>query len=208
MTSRLKTPFSVAIAMAVGIIILLGYFVDIPILVSLRTIFLRWSVILAAIALVLGIINLLSVHWGKIVTDKPGGFYSTLLIISFILTLTVAAIFSPTGTWALWIYNNIQVPVETSLMALLAVILVYAGTRVLSRRITLLSLVFIITVLLVLIGTATLPVLELPLLNDIRAWIERVPAVAGSRGILLGVALGTIATGLRVLMGADRPYGG
>jgi hypothetical protein len=25
---------------------------------------------------------------------------------------------------------------------------------------------------------------------------------------LLGVALGTIATGLRILMGADRPYGG
>jgi len=35
-----------------------------------------------------------------------------------------------------------------------------------------------------------------------------IPAVAGARGILFGVALGTVATGLRVLMGADRPYGG
>jgi hypothetical protein len=33
-----------------------------------------------------------------------------------------------------------------------------------------------------------------------------VPTLAGVRGILLGVALGTIATGLRVLMGAERPY--
>jgi hypothetical protein len=194
--------------MAVGLIVLLGYFVDIPVLVSLRTIFLRWAVMLAAIALVVGIVNLLTVHWGKIVSDKPGGFYSTILIISFILTLTVTAIFSPTGSWTLWIYNNVQVPVETSLMALLAVILVLAGTRVLSRRINILSLVFIFTALLVLIGTATLPLFELPVLNDIRVWIERVPAVAGSRGILLGVALGTIATGLRVLIGADRPYGG
>jgi hypothetical protein len=32
--------------------------------------------------------------------------------------------------------------------------------------------------------------------------------MAGARGILLGVALGTVATGLRILIGADRPYGG
>jgi hypothetical protein len=28
------------------------------------------------------------------------------------------------------------------------------------------------------------------------------------RGLLIGVALGTITTGLRILIGADRPYGG
>ena len=33
-----------------------------------------------------------------------------------------------------------------------------------------------------------------------------VPALAGTRGIILGVALGTVVTGLRLLMGIDRPY--
>jgi hypothetical protein len=32
--------------------------------------------------------------------------------------------------------------------------------------------------------------------------------VAGARGILLGVALGSLTTGLRILIGADRPYSG
>jgi hypothetical protein len=31
-------------------------------------------------------------------------------------------------------------------------------------------------------------------------------ASGGGRGILLGMALGAAATGLRILMGADRPY--
>jgi hypothetical protein len=44
---------------------------------------------------------------------------------------------------------------------------------------------------------------ELPIIKD---WILNVPTLAGVRGILLGVALGTIATGLRILLGADRPY--
>jgi len=40
----------------------------------------------------------------------------------------------------------------------------------------------------------------------IKAWILEVPTTAGARGIILGVALGTVATGLRVLLGIDRPY--
>jgi hypothetical protein len=44
---------------------------------------------------------------------------------------------------------------------------------------------------------------QLPVIKD---WVLDVPALAGARGILLGVALGTAATGLRVLLGLDRPY--
>ncbi len=43
----------------------------------------------------------------------------------------------------------------------------------------------------------------LPIIKD---WILDVPALSGARGVLLGVALGTAATGLRVLLGIDRPY--
>jgi hypothetical protein len=31
--------------------------------------------------------------------------------------------------------------------------------------------------------------------------------LAGSRGILLGIALGILVTGLRLLLGIERPYG-
>jgi len=41
-----------------------------------------------------------------------------------------------------------------------------------------------------------------------RPFIAQVMAGAGARGILLGMALGTLTTGLRILFGADRPYGG
>jgi hypothetical protein len=41
----------------------------------------------------------------------------------------------------------------------------------------------------------------------LRAEIVQVLAVGGARGILIGVALGAIVTGLRVLLAAERPYG-
>jgi hypothetical protein len=197
----------VAITIAVGLVVLLGYFVDVPILITVREIFVRWAVILTSVTLLVGVANLFTVHWQRAAKAQPGGFYSVILLLAFAISLVVFLIFGPTGFWSLWIFNSIQVPAESSLMALLAVVLAYAGARLLNRRINLFSLIFLLTSLAVLLGMATIPFVNEPLLADLRAWITQVPAVAGSRGILLGVALGTIATGLRILIGSDRPYG-
>ena len=42
--------------------------------------------------------------------------------------------------------------------------------------------------------------------RDLIVLATRTDTTAGARGILLGVALGTIATGLRLIAGMDRPY--
>lgn len=68
------------------------------------------------------------------------------------------------------------------------------------------TLIFVLFTVIVLLGQVPIGIYlwaELPVIKD---WILNVPALAGVRGILLGVALGTIATGLRVLVGTDRPY--
>jgi hypothetical protein len=197
----------IAITIAVGLVVLLGYFVDLPVLITIREIFVRWAVILMSITLLVGVLNLLTVHWRRMTNAQTGGFYSVILILAFAISLVVFLIFGPIGFWSMWIFNSIQVPAESSLMALLAVVLAYAGARLLNRRINLFSLVFLLTALAVLLGMATIPFINAPLLSEVRTWITQVPAVAGSRGILLGVALGTIATGLRILIGSDRPYG-
>jgi len=207
----MKAPISTAIAMAFGLIVLLGYFVDIPILITLRDIFVRWAVLLMTVALIVGIINLVIVHWKKFSQDPGENPYSIILLVAFGLTLLVAGFFGPTSEWSLWIFNHIQMPVEQSLMAILVVILIYSVARMFKVRINLISLIFIATVLLMLIlavpwfGVA-IPGLQGP--GGIRSFIAEIPAVAGARGILIGIGLGTVATGLRVLIGADRPYGG
>jgi len=211
MKIKLGSPLSVSIVIAVGLIVLLGYFLDIELLTNLRKIFLQWGVILAAIALYVGVINLINVHWRKIVTKQKGAAYSFILLLSLVFTLILVGYYGPTSAWSLWIFNYVQVPIEGSLMAVLAVALVYACVRLFKREIDLFSLVFMVTTLVVLLAFSPLRSVEIPGLhgpNGLSAFISRVPAIAGVRGILLGITLGTIATGLRVLLGADRPYNG
>ncbi len=199
---------NLVIAIAVGVLILAGYVLPVSGLLSLRVLLLQWAVVLAGFALIVGIANLLLVHWRKIQKGQSGAAYSFLLILAFVASLVVFLIDKPTGRWSLWIFNNIQLPVESSLMAVLAIALVYAGMRLLRRRVNLFTLIFILAVLLVFLGVPLFGTGEIVVLRDIRDALIRIWAVPGARGILFGVALGTIAAGMRVLLGADRPYGG
>jgi hypothetical protein len=123
--------------------------------------------------------------------------------------MIIVGISGPAGSFSLWIFNSIQVPVEISLLAVLAFVLVYAVARLLTRRPKWYTILFLVSVVLVLLGSAPLFIVgEVSMLSSLRGWLVHVPAVAGARGLLLGVALGTVATGLRILIGIDRPYGG
>jgi hypothetical protein len=202
---------STAIAIAGGILVLAGYFFpkadgQPSLLTDIRLILLNWAFILAGFAVFIGIINLSQVHVMKIQNKQKGSVYSLLLMISLVATFLFGLVNPDQARVA---FSTIQLPVETSLMALLVVTLTYASIRLLRRRLDMLSVVFLITAVLILLGTAPLPFLgNIPGLSDlVRPYITQVLAVGGARGILLGVALGTLTTGLRILFGADRPYG-
>ena len=206
----MKNPLLIAntvVAISAGLLTLIGYFI--PGLQFLSDTLLHWAVILAGFALILGMVNLLLFHIGRLRAQEKGSVYSLVVILAFVVTLILVGITTPTGGAAMWIFTNIQLPVEASLMAILVVTLAYSSMRLLRRRSGLLPVIFVSTALFVLIGLAPIYAFgDLPILSSIRTWIAEVPAMAGARGILLGVALGTVATGLRILIGADRPYGG
>jgi hypothetical protein len=204
----MRAPLSTAVAVVFGFIVLVGYFIRIEVLNSLRATLLDWAIILASLTLLVGIGNLFIVHWRRMISGRRGVFYSSVLVFSLILTLGLVGWFGPAHPYSLWVFKNIQLPIETSLVAILAVVLVLAGVRMMRKRSDSLSVFFIIVAIVVLLTAVPLYGLDLPGLEQFHRWIIQVPALAGARGILLGVALGVVATGLRVLLGSDRPYEG
>ena len=221
MKTRVRAPLAVAIAIGFGIVVLLGYFFgesadgQLTTLGILRDYFLQGAVVVAGVALLVGVFNLASVHTQKI-KRGDGAAYSAITLIALLVTLLVGAYDltmtylqgAPGLLWTRWIFENIQLPIETSLMAVLLVSLTFAATRLLSRRLDLMSGVFVAFVFVLLITAIPVLTARFGLLAEVREWILNVPSVGGARGILLGVALGIVATGIRILTGADRPYGG
>ena len=207
MNIKLRSSVFISIAMACGLSVLLGFFL--PIFVGLREAFLNWAVILSAVLLFVGVFHLARVHKNKLSGNQPGRFYSVALLVSLALTLVMVLV----GTWIgdtrifNWLFNYVQLPIEVSLLAILTVILAIAVVRMLSRRMNVFSSIFVIALFIVFLGTISIPGLEANPVLGLRNWISQIITTAGARGILLGIALGTIATGLRVMIGTDRPYG-
>ncbi len=198
---------AVVLAVLAGLIILIGYFV--PALADIQNIILNWAIILAGAAALVGVFNLISVHGNKIAKREKGGVYSSILLISLFATFVFGLALGPDHAAMRLLVNAVVVPVEAALMALLAVTLLYASIRLLRRRTDLMSILFLFTAALVMAASATLPFGEIgPLNYFVRPFVQHVLALGGARGILIGVALGTLTTGLRVLFGVDRPYGG
>ena len=207
---KMKSPVATAIAIAVGLIVLAGYFVPLAILQEIRFQLLDWAVIVVGFAAIVGIINLLAAHYKRLRSTGPGHDpLSLVVLLAFVVTLLVGLLFGPSSNAFQSIVLKIQRPIEASLMALLAVTLAFACLRLFQRQRGILAIVFLISVVFfLLLGSGILGALSnLPVLGDLIELFNRLP-VAGARGILIGVALGSLTAGLRILLGADRPYSG
>jgi hypothetical protein len=188
------------------LIVLLGYFYPDQ-LESVRLVLVDWAIIIAGVAVLVGIFNLVAVQMERIRARQKGSSYGALLVISLIVTFGFGLILGPDNSYMRLAVNAIIVPVEASLMAILAVTLLYASIRLLRRRVDATSIVFLAVAVLFLILAMPTPFGPVP--GD-RALIDFLGIFShgGARGLLIGIALGTLLTGIRVLMGVDRPYGG
>lgn len=173
--------------------------------------------IVAALAVFLGVLNLVRVHSRK-VRRFPQAIYSLLLILSLFIVVILHflerfgtlratdALGAPSAAPAISItlLNTFQVAVETALASLLFFTLVYAAFRMLRQRTTIWNVLFIAAVAVVLLGFSPVP--SLSIFTSIREWLIAVPVSAGTRGLLIGVGLGVLVVGVRVLTGRDRGF--
>ena len=198
--------FTAAFAIASGLTILLGYFYQVDRLVQLRQSLIDWAIIIAGMAVLIGIYNLVAVQMEKIRTRQIGGVYGALLVLSLIITFGLGLVFGPQDFYLQLAMNAVIVPVEASLMAILTVTLIYASIRLLRRRVDLTSILFLLIAVVFLLAIVPTPFGHIPgdlFILEILGIFSR----GGARGLLIGIALGTVLTGLRILIGVDRPYG-
>lgn len=196
-----------AVAIAIELIVLLGFFFPIPVLQQLRLILTDWAIIIGAIAILVGIFNLINVQLEKIRTRQKGSSYGVLLVLSLLGTFGFGFLFGVENPLMQMAVDAVIVPVEAALMAILAITLVYASIRLLRQRQDLTTVLFLIVTVVFLLAIMPKPFDTTPI-DQLVLYSAGILSRGGARGLLIGIALGTLLTGLRVLFGVDRPYGG
>ncbi len=196
------------LAILTGLLVLAGYFLKDQLGPVLSLIF-SWAILLAGAAGLLGVANLLAFHIRKIIGREQLSFFSMVTLAAFLLAFIAGLVLTPQSSFFRNLILNVQIPVEASLLALLAVTLSYASMRLIRvRGWSPFSIAFLLSVIVFLI-------LDLGFFSthpgsiggELVGLLRRLP-VAGARGILMGMALGGLVVGLRVLLAIDKPYGG
>jgi hypothetical protein len=197
----------VATAGGFGTVVFLSYLV--PGVGAVQAALVDWAVIVGTMSLVfLGGLNVLAVHWHKIRHLEKGWVYSLFLWLGFGIMLGTGFVEGPDGELISLVFKHVQFPLQATIFSLLAFFLATAAYRAFRVR-SLESLALLLVAIVVLLGQVPpswgIDALAktLPWAGE---WIVSVMSLGGARGILLGVALGTIVVGLRLLMGIDRPY--
>ena len=210
---RIGSPLATAIAIGFGLFVVVGLLVgpqggrlflfnaSID-LFGITNNLLQLTVIAVAVTILLGILNLFGVHLRRIFRLQRGWFYSLALLVSAAVVLVLWLTGAQDSNKLL--LETVELSVESALAGLVVFALVYGAYRLMRRRVTWAGLLFTGVLLIILIGALPLP--QVAFLADVRTWLLAVPVSAGARGILLGVALATVVTGVRVLIGQDRSY--
>ena len=204
---KLKQSIAVFIAVFFGLVTLIALLFNVG---GISIVILGWASFLAAIALVLGVLNLLLVHLTRLFRER--NLYSGVLVLGLLAVFAAAIVDELNGSDNVnLIFNWVQAPLEAALASLLAIFLLLAGVQLLKRQRTRWAFLFSLTAVVMLLGQALLTSRLLPAalrqpVNQVVDFVQNIVVMAGIRGLLIGVALATLLLSLRLLMGVERPY--
>lgn len=166
---------------------------------SMTALLIQTAGVVAAVAVLVGVINLLGVHIRRV--RRPGqAIYSVILILAFVIVVGFSIL--PHHDERRAAVDGVQLALETAFSGLVLFSLVYGAVTITNRRPSWTSVLFVLTVVTVLVGS--LPMAELQPVARIVEWLNAVPVDAGGRAMLLGIGLATLIAGVRVLIGQGR----
>jgi len=214
----MKRRFPLFLVFIFGIFAIIPYYIPHATLQNfdndLRNDFLR---LLSAFAIILGLVSLLRVHQDKIKRKRENWQYSYVLIASFVASGVIGLLggiegelFFPTRIAGFHfdiqtLYLNIIVPLGSTMFALLAFFMASASYRAFRAR-SVESSLLLSAAFIIMIGVLPLADKISTHLPSFAQWIMDIPNVAAKRGITFGIALGGIATSLKIILGIERSW--
>ena len=211
----MKRELPLLLTAVIGLFMIMSFFVPHH-LVSVPADYLQQcAVIVVAFGYVLGGANALRVNLEGIARRQPDWMYKLVLVASLVLTVVIGILegrhWQDAHTISMFLYNQVYSSMQGTMFALLAFYIASAAFRAFRIR-TVEAGLLAAAALIVMLGRVPIgdwftgwlpPVLRASAVQD---WIMNVPQNAAKRAVLMGAALGVMATGLRVILGIERSY--
>jgi hypothetical protein len=202
----MKRRIPLAICLIMGVLMIIQFFIPHPVSLEFSSVIYKWVIVLMAFALVLAIGNLIRHHTYKIRKKKEDWPYSIVTLFGMIGMAAIGLIWGvdPESLYQR-IFLNVLAPLGGTMFALLAYYMASAAYRAFRAR-SLEATLLLISAFIVMIGFMPFGQYVHGRFPAFAEWVMQVPNMASQRGILLGVAFGSIATALKIILGIERSW--
>ena len=228
----MKRTIPLLLTATLGIVMILSYFI--PFAQGWGEVTTIWFDVLAGIAFILGGGNILKIHLKKVSDRGKGWGYSGILLFCFLGTLIVglgkfgvnpnpsypdqswSGVYNEIGSPFWWLYEYAFKPLTASMFAILAFYIASAAFRAFRAK-NVEAILLLGTAFIILLGRTFAGVWLTNWISDdgpfrglrienMTVYIMQVFNTAGSRAIIIGIALGIASTSMKVILGVDRSY--
>lgn len=192
-----------------GVIILMDYYLRLPYIPDLSGFLKNTSVIIVTIAMIMGVINVFSIHSHHLIKRTSGQWLYSLSLLIPMIVMMIAGLTPPIATHAAyqWLFNTIQNRVGQAVYSILAFFLASAAFRAFRAR-NLEALILLVSGFVIMLSSAPVGAAVLPAITPLGEWFQSVPNMGAQRGIILTVAVGAITLGIRLFLGREKAAGG
>jgi len=194
-----------------GLFMLIAFFVPHPMVRRAYEGLQNWAIVVVGFTYVLGVANLLRINGRQVSRRERDWPYKIVLVAGLLVTMVVG--FSEGNHYTdvdarfQWIYRTFYSPMTATMFSLLAFFIASAAFRAFRIR-SVEALLLAIAAFTLMIGRVPLGAAIHPAIPAAADWLMEIPQNAAKRGILIGAALGVMDTGIRVILGLEKTYGG
>ena len=203
----MRTEIPLKITLFFGLFMIGQFFVPHWRVNSMAGAFQQWAVIVLAFAYVLGVANVVRVNLDGVSRKERDWPFKIVLIVALVTTAAIGLFggITPGTFFNDRLYLQMYVPMSSTMYATLAFFIASAAYRAFRVR-TWQAGLLAVTAMIVMVGRVPVGTLIWKGLPDLTDWVMAVPNMVAQRAVLIGAALGAVATGLKMVFGIERSY--
>jgi hypothetical protein len=209
LSATVRRYLPLVITFIAGVLAIGDYYFKVKSFNDFITEWMKFVNVAGAFAVIIGYVTLTRMHARRI-NQRREGWYNSMALLIGMYAFFLLGVFGSGGkftadpTYTYW-FNNLYVPLDSTIFSMLAFYIASAAYRAFRVR-TAEATVLLIAAIIVMLGRAPIGPAIWPTFGPITSWVMAVPNNAGMRGITIGIALGVMSMGLRVLLGRERGY--
>ena len=196
---------AVTITFVIGIFMIFEYFVRWPMINDTSKYLTKFASVLIGLSGIIGVGNLTKIHVGNVSRKGNNWIPSFVLLAAMWIPLVIGIVFSRSHPTFKYLFANIYTPIGQAFFAVLGFYILSAAYRAFKIR-NFDAAIMVACAIIVFMGNSPVSGLLWKGFPDLSMWIFIAPNSAGYRGILIGIAIGLVVTGIRTILGKERGY--